>query len=56
MKLKEISKTEFLELVDLNDIYYRNGILFNILNDEVVAFEKIEDDNSSYWIIDDGDN
>lgn len=49
MKLKEIIKTEFIEMSNLSDTYFQNGVIFDDLTDNVIAFENIEGEKFTYW-------
>lgn len=49
MKLKEITKAEFIEISNTYDTYFQNGVIFSDLTDNVIAFENLEGENLTYW-------
>ena len=49
MKLKKITKTEFMALSKKEEYYYQNGVIFDEIDDNVIAFENIEGENFTYW-------
>lgn len=51
MKLKKITKAEFMALSKKEENYFQNGVIFDWINDNVIAFENIEGENFTYWKI-----
>lgn len=49
MKLKEITKTEFEEISHRYNTYFQNGVIFDNLTDNVIAFENLEGEKFTYW-------
>lgn len=50
MKVKRITKKEYQEISELKDTYFLNSVVFDEKNDNVLAFENLEADNTfSYW-------
>lgn len=49
MKIIEITSEEFERINKEESIYFQNGVLFNDDTDNVVAFERYESDQVSYY-------
>ena len=49
MKLKKITKAEFMALSKEEENYFQNGVIFDWINDNVIAFEDIEGEKFTYW-------
>lgn len=49
MKLKKITKAEFTALSEEEENYFQNGVIFDWINDNVIAFENIEGEKFTYW-------
>lgn len=52
MKIIEITREEFKFINKKKSIYFQNGVLFNDDTDNVVAFERYESDQTSYYKVD----
>lgn len=56
MKLKEITKSEFEEISNKYNTYFQNGVIFDDLTDNVVAFENLEYEKFTYWKVEKSNN
>lgn len=49
MTFKQITKTEYDELSNKETTYFVNGCIFDEETDNLLAFEKLEDETFTYW-------
>lgn len=49
MTIKQITKTEYVEISDKETTYFVNGCIFDEETDNLLAFEKLQDETFTYW-------
>lgn len=52
MKIREITKDEFQKISEAEKTYFQNGVVFDERTDNLIAFEKLEENNTfSFWVV-----
>lgn len=52
MEIREITKDEFQKISKAEKTYFQNGVIFDERNDNLIAFERLEENNTfSFWVV-----